>query len=165
MHTPHYSRLKNRPCRLPPKNDYYILHVVSITTHTHDRRKSIGKNKQKTSKKIKERKEKKRRKRKRKGKKRKDKKQEKVRQEEESRKGKERKKLEAADPFRSALPARMWIPACGSAYVTSRSIDLSRYSDAVASLSPPASITMSICKSCLRGTGLRVPLGGGWTCS
>ena len=33
--------------RLPPKKDYHvcnkIVHVVSITTHTHDRRKSIGK--------------------------------------------------------------------------------------------------------------------------
>ena len=33
----------------------YISHVVSITTHTHDRRKSIGKKKQRTNKKRKER--------------------------------------------------------------------------------------------------------------
>ena len=46
MHTSHYPRLENRLYRLPPRKDYhvdYILHVVSITTHTHDRRKSIGK--------------------------------------------------------------------------------------------------------------------------
>ena len=30
----------------PRKTTTYILHVVSITTHTHNRRKSIGKNKQ-----------------------------------------------------------------------------------------------------------------------
>ena len=44
----------------PGKNDYsdchprktttYILHVVSITTHTHDRRKSIGEKKQRKEK-------------------------------------------------------------------------------------------------------------------
>ena len=45
--------------RLPPKKDYHvqtILHVVPFTTHTHDRRKSIGK-KNKEKKKMKERKE------------------------------------------------------------------------------------------------------------
>ena len=65
----------NTSCH-PSKTTTYILHVVPITTHTHDRRKSIGKKKQRKEKKIKERKEKtrKRRKRKRKGKKRKDKK-------------------------------------------------------------------------------------------
>ena len=55
--------------RAPGKTDYtachrektrttYILHVVSITTHTHDRRKSIGKKKQRKEKieKIKEKK-------------------------------------------------------------------------------------------------------------
>ena len=41
----------------PRKTTTYILHVVSITTHTHDRRKSIGKKKK--EKEIKERKEKK----------------------------------------------------------------------------------------------------------
>ena len=34
----------------PRTTTTYILHVVSITTHTHNRRKSIGKNKQKTKK-------------------------------------------------------------------------------------------------------------------
>ena len=52
----------------PRKTTTYILHVVSITTHTHDRLKSIGKKKQITNKKRKERKEK-RRKRKKKTKK------------------------------------------------------------------------------------------------
>ena len=52
----------------PRKITTYILHVVSITTHTHDRRKSIGKKEQRTNKKRKERKEK-RRKRKKKTKK------------------------------------------------------------------------------------------------
>ena len=42
----------------PRKTTTYILHVVSITTHTHDRRKSIGKQKQRAKKKRKERKEK-----------------------------------------------------------------------------------------------------------
>ena len=41
----------------------YILHEVSISRHTHDRRKSIGENEQRKEKKMKERKEKKRRKR------------------------------------------------------------------------------------------------------
>ena len=45
----------------PMKTTTYIIHVVSITTHTHDRRKSIGEKKQTKEKKIKgkERKEKK----------------------------------------------------------------------------------------------------------
>ena len=42
----------------PRRTTTYILHVVSITTHTHDRRKSTGKKKQRKEKKIKERKEK-----------------------------------------------------------------------------------------------------------
>ena len=42
----------------PRKTTTYILHVVSITTHTHDRRKSIGEKKPRKEKKIKERKEK-----------------------------------------------------------------------------------------------------------
>ena len=44
----------------PRKTTTYILHVliVSITTHTHDRRKSIGEKKQRKEKNIKERKEK-----------------------------------------------------------------------------------------------------------
>ena len=40
----------------PRKSTTYILHVASITTHTHDRRKSIGKKKQTTNEKRKERK-------------------------------------------------------------------------------------------------------------
>ena len=40
----------------PRKTTTYILHVVSITTHAHDRRKSIGKKNQRTNKKKKERK-------------------------------------------------------------------------------------------------------------
>ena len=51
----------NRLYRLPPKDYHiyiYILHTVPITTHTHDRRKSTGKKKQRKEKKIKERKEK-----------------------------------------------------------------------------------------------------------
>ena len=58
----------------PRKTTTYILHVVPITKHTHDRRKSIGR---KETKKLKENKGKKRQeseKRKRKGNERKDKK-------------------------------------------------------------------------------------------
>ena len=44
----------------PRKTTTYILHVVAITTHTHNRRKSIGKKKQRKEKKIKEGKEKRR---------------------------------------------------------------------------------------------------------
>ena len=44
----------------PRKTTTYILHVVSIITHTHDRRKSIGEKKQRKERKIKERKEKRR---------------------------------------------------------------------------------------------------------
>ena len=42
----------------PRKTTTYILQIIPITTHTHDRRKSIGKKKQRKEKKIKERKEK-----------------------------------------------------------------------------------------------------------
>ena len=49
----------------------YILRVVLITTHTHDRRKLIGKKKQRKEKKIKERKEKTRKRKNEKGKERK----------------------------------------------------------------------------------------------
>ena len=85
----------------PRKSITYILHVVPIiTTHTHDRRKSIGKRKQRKEKKIKERKEKRRkrkRKRKRKKKKRKDKKSKKSkksmkRQDKKRKQGKEKRK-------------------------------------------------------------------------
>ena len=57
----------------PRKTTMYILHAVSITTHTHDRRKSIGKKKQ-TKEKIKERKEKTSERKNEQGKERKDKK-------------------------------------------------------------------------------------------
>ena len=40
----------------PRKATTYIPHVVPITTHTHNRRKSIGKKKHRTNKKRKERK-------------------------------------------------------------------------------------------------------------
>ena len=42
----------------PRKTTTYILHVVSITTHTHDRHKSIREKKQRKENKIQERKEK-----------------------------------------------------------------------------------------------------------
>ena len=41
----------------PMETTTYILHVVSITTHTHDRRESIGEKKQLQEKKMKERKQ------------------------------------------------------------------------------------------------------------
>ena len=44
----------------PRKTTTYILNVVSITTHTHDRRKSIGKKKRRKEKKRKEREDKRR---------------------------------------------------------------------------------------------------------
>ena len=102
----------------PRRTTTYILHVVSITTHTHDRRKSIGKKKQRKEektkegkgkkikerkgKKIKERKQKRRKrkkKRKRKGKKRKDKKS-KIIQDKKRKQGKAKmkKKVILADP-------------------------------------------------------------------
>ena len=79
----------------PRETTTYTLHVVFMTTHTHGRRKPIGKKEQRTNKKKTERK-KKRRKRKKKTKKEKkekkrQEKQEKTRQEKESRKEKEKK--------------------------------------------------------------------------
>ena len=71
----------------PRKTTTYISHVVSITKHTYDRRKSIGKKKQRKAKKIKGRKEKKIQE-----------KQEKTRREEEARKGKTKKNVIQADP-------------------------------------------------------------------
>ena len=63
VHESHYSRLEKPTiytvCH-PRKTATYILHVVPITAHTHDRRKSTEKKKQRTIIKIKERKEKKR---------------------------------------------------------------------------------------------------------
>ena len=80
----------------PRKTTTYILHVVCITTHTQDRRKSIGKKKQRTNKKRKERKGKRRKrkkktKRERKEKKKKDKKSKK-RQDKKRKQGKEKRK-------------------------------------------------------------------------
>ena len=78
----------------PTKTTTYILHVVSITTHTPDRRKSIGENKQRKEKKIKEgkKREENETKRKRQEKRRKrQEKQEKTRQE-EARQGKKKRK-------------------------------------------------------------------------
>ena len=43
----------------PKKTAAYILHVIPITTHTHDRRRSFKKKKQRKEKKTKEKKEKK----------------------------------------------------------------------------------------------------------
>ena len=60
VHTSHYSRLEKptiySDCHLS-KTTAYILHVVFNTTHTHDRRKSIGEKKHRKKNKIKERKE------------------------------------------------------------------------------------------------------------
>ena len=81
----------------PRKTTTYILHVVSITTHTHDRRKSIGENETKKRKedKGKERKEKKNEtKRKRQAKRRKRQKQEKARQESKEKRREKKKKEE-----------------------------------------------------------------------
>ena len=86
----------------PRRITTYILHVVPITTHTHDRRKSIGNNKQRTNTKKKERKEKRRKRKKKTKKERKEKtrqeKQEKARQEEEARKEKEKNKCNTSRP-------------------------------------------------------------------
>ena len=93
MHTSHYSRLEKphiySDCH-PSKTTTYILHVVSITTHTHDKHKSIGEieTKKRKEDKGKERKEKKNetgRKRQAKRRKRQEK-QEKTRQESKERK-------------------------------------------------------------------------------
>ena len=59
MSTSRYSRLENTISCHPRNTTSYILHVVLITTHTHDRRKSNGKKKQRKEKKTKESKEKK----------------------------------------------------------------------------------------------------------
>ena len=75
---------KNVTACHPRKTTTYMLHVVSITTHTHDRRESIGKKKQRTNKKRKKRKEKRRKRNKKTKKERKKKK----RQESKKRQGK-----------------------------------------------------------------------------
>ena len=84
----------------PRKTTTYILHVVSITTHTHDMRKSIGENKQRKEKKRKEKKKRQRKgkkkeqtKQKEKGKKREGKDNEsKKRQDEKRKQGKEKRR-------------------------------------------------------------------------
>ena len=43
---------KYSDCHPSKPTTYYILHVVSITTHTHDRHKSIGEKETKEKKKI-----------------------------------------------------------------------------------------------------------------
>ena len=75
----------------PRKTTTYMLHVVPITTHTHDKRNSIGKKKQIKEKKIKERKEKTRKRKSEKGKGRK-KKTRKVRKDKTRTGSKERKR-------------------------------------------------------------------------
>ena len=76
----------------PRKTTTYILHVVPITTHTHDRRKSIGKKKQRKEKKIKERKERQEsEKTKKESKDKKSKERQQKTRQEEARKGKEKK--------------------------------------------------------------------------
>ena len=78
----------------PRKTTTYMLHVVPIATHTHDRRKSIGKKKQRKKKKIKERKEKTRKRKSEKGKERKEKQRQesKKRRDNKRKKGKEKRK-------------------------------------------------------------------------
>ena len=98
MYTSHYSHLEKPNIPLATqarKTTTYILHVVSITTHTHDRHKSIGgkETKKRKEDKGKERKEKKNEtKRKRQAKRRKrQEKQEKIKQEsKERRRGKKK---------------------------------------------------------------------------
>ena len=98
VYTSHYSHLEKPNIPLATqarKTTTYILHVVSITTHTHDRHKSIGgkETKKRKEDKGKERKEKKNEtKRKRQAKRRKrQEKQEKIKQEsKERRRGKKR---------------------------------------------------------------------------
>ena len=74
----------------PRKTTTCILHVVPITAHTHDRRKSFGKNRRRKEEKIKERKENTRKRKNEKGKARKDKKIKK-RQDKKRKQGKEKR--------------------------------------------------------------------------
>ena len=79
------------------KTTTYILHVVSITPHTHDRHKSVGEKKQRKEKKVKERKEKRRKTKQneqKKAKRRRQEKQEKTRQESKEKRRREQKKKE-----------------------------------------------------------------------
>ena len=98
LHTSHYSHLEKPTIPIATRGRlpriYQVLRVVSITTHTHDRRKSIGEKvaKERKKDKGKERKEKKtKQKRRRREKRRRLEKQEKTRQEEEARQGKKKK--------------------------------------------------------------------------
>ena len=43
VHTSHYSRLEKPTIPIAIRDYHITLHVVPITTHTHDRRKPIGK--------------------------------------------------------------------------------------------------------------------------
>ena len=118
----------------PGKTTTYILHIVSITAHTHDRRKSIGEKKQRNDTKYKgnKRKEKKaKQNKKRKEKKRKrQEKQEKTRQEEEAKKGKKKKRRKKKKKrWKNVILAdpRNWLKtALGSLKVSSASMALGR---------------------------------------
>ena len=101
----------------PRKTTTYILHVVSITTHTHDRRSlsQLEKKKQRKEKKIKERKEKRRKtKQNEKGKQREEKdKKSKKRQDKKARKkeGKKRRKKKKTKKKKNVILAdpRNWL--------------------------------------------------------
>ena len=94
--TSHYSRLEKPTIPIATQERLpRIYYVASITTHTHDRRKSIGEKEQRIEKKIRKgkKREERKTKRKRQEKRRKrQEKQEKTRQEEEARQGKKKRK-------------------------------------------------------------------------
>ena len=48
-----FTKTDHTACH-PRRTTTHILHVVPITTHTHDRRKPVGKKKQRKEKKVKE---------------------------------------------------------------------------------------------------------------
>ena len=79
------------------KTTTYILHIVPITTHTHDRGKSIGKKKQRKEKKMKKRKGKTRKRNNEKGKKKK-------------RQEKQEKTLTLVKHLESVVTERCWSP-------------------------------------------------------
>ena len=58
VQTSHYSRLEKPTIPLATQYYAYILHVAPIATHTHNRRKSIGKKKHRKEKKRMEKKRK-----------------------------------------------------------------------------------------------------------
>ena len=96
VHTCHYSCLekptiKYSDCQ-PRKTTTYILHVVSITEHTHNRRKSIGEKKQRKEKKIKESKAKRRKRTKTKKERKEKNKKSKKRQDKKRKQGKEKRR-------------------------------------------------------------------------